>query len=284
MNTMRTFLLMGLLTVIFVIVGQMLGGQQGMITAFMFALLMNLGTYWFSDKIVLGMYRAQEIGPHDSPMLFRTVNRLSERAGIPSPRVYIIPEAAPNAFATGRNPDHSAVAVTQGILNLLSEQELEGVIAHELAHIKNRDILIGTIAATMAGAITMLARMAFFFGGGDDERPNPLAMLLMMIVAPIAALLIQMAVSRSREYVADETGAHIAGSPTGLANALRRMEQAAHAHPMDAQPATAHMFIVNPLKSGQSVMALFSTHPPTEERIRRLEEMARSAGRGFGYN
>jgi len=290
MNTMRTFMLMAALTVLFVLIGQAIGGDSGMVMAFILALVINLASYWFSDRIVLSMYHAQEVSRHEAPGLYRMVEHLAGRAGIATPRLYIIPEPSPNAFATGRNPENSAVAVTQGILNSLSDQELEGVLAHEIAHIKNRDMLIGTIAATMAGAITMLANWAqwiFIFGGygggSDDDRPNPLVMLLMIIVAPIAAMLIQLAVSRSREYVADETGARLAGTPMGLASALRRLDRAVHGHPpfqLATRPATAHLFIVNPLTGG-GIETLFSTHPPIEERIRRLEAMARSSS--FGY-
>jgi heat shock protein HtpX len=279
MNTMKTFMLMALLTVLVVLVGQWIGGQSGMIMAFLFAMVMNFGSYWFSDKIVLRMYGAKEVTSAESPGLVAMVQDLAGRAGLPMPRVYVIPNDQPNAFATGRNPQHAAVAVTEGIMRTLSQDELRGVLAHELAHIKHRDILVGTIAATMAGAISMLANMAqwaMIFGGGrsssDEEGGNPLGALLMMIFAPIAAMLIQMAISRSREYLADEGGAQIAGNPLSLANALRKIHQKAQQIPMEASPATAHMFIVSPL-SGRGLMNMFSTHPPMEERIARLEAM-----------
>ena len=276
---MKTFLLMGLLTVLLVFIGGFLGGQNGMFLAFAFALIMNVGSYWFSDKIVLRMYGASEVQQADDPALYQIVDELRQRAGLPMPRVYIIPSEQPNAFATGRDPNHAAVAVSQGILRLLSQDELRGVIGHELTHVKHRDILIGTIAATMAGAISMLANMAqwaMMFGGGrssnDREGSNPVAGLVMMIVAPIAAMMIQMAISRSREFLADEGGAQISGNPLSLASALRRLDTASHEIPMQASPATAHMFIVNPLTGG-GLMKLFSTHPPMEERIARLEAM-----------
>lgn len=277
MNTMRTFVLLALLSALLVFIGGALGGRSSMFIAFGIALVMNFGSYWFSDKIVLRMYHAQEASP--SSELYSMVRTLATRANLPMPKVYIIPEAQPNAFATGRNPEHAAVAATEGIMRLLSREELSGVIGHELAHIKNRDILIGTIAATIAGAISMLANMAqwsMIFGGGrsDDEEGNGglIGGLVMIIVAPIAAMLIQMAVSRSREYIADEDGARIAGNPRYLSNALRRLHAGAQQLPMDANPATAHMFIVSPLTGG-GLMSLFSTHPPMEERISRLESL-----------
>lgn len=277
MNTMKTFLLMGILTVLLVMVGGFLGGQNGMLIAFLFAAVMNFGSYWFSDKVVLRMYRAQELQPSDNPVLFQTTEELAQRGDIPMPKLYLIPSDQPNAFATGRDPHHAAVAVTQGIVRQLSRDELRGVIAHELAHIRHRDILIGTIAATAAGAISMIANMAqwtMIFGGrgSDDREGNPLAAIAMMIVAPIAAMMIQMAISRSREFLADEGGAQMAGNPLSLASALRKLDAASHAIPMEASPATAHMFIVSPL-SGGGLMKLFSTHPPMEERIARLEAM-----------
>jgi len=276
MNWMKTFLLMGALTALLVLIGDWIGGQNGMITALVFAGLMNFFGYWFSDKIVLMMYGARQVDESQAPRLFGIVRRLTRQAGLPMPKVYVIPADQPNAFATGRDPNHAAVAVTEGIMRILNEDELEGVLAHELAHVKHRDILIGTIAATIAGAIMMLSRMAFFFGGGrDDDREggNTLVALIAMIVAPIAALLIQMAISRSREYGADEGGAEISHKPLALASALRKLERGAEAIPMDANPATAHMFIVNPF-SGGGIANLFSTHPPIAERIARLEEMA----------
>ncbi len=278
MNTMRTFILLAALTALLVFIGGAIGGRSGMYVAFAIALVMNFGSYWFSDKIVLRMYNAQEASP--SSDLYSMVRTLATRAGLPMPKVYLIPEAQPNAFATGRNPEHAAVAVTEGITRLLSREELSGVIGHELAHVKNRDILIGTIAATIAGAISMIANMAqwsMIFGGGrssDDEEGGGglLGGLVMIIVAPIAAMLIQMAVSRSREYIADEDGARIAGNPRFLSNALRRLHAGVEQLPMNANPATAHMFIVSPL-SGGGIVSLFSTHPPMEKRIARLESM-----------
>jgi heat shock protein HtpX len=246
--------------------------------AFLVAVVMNFGTYWFSDKMVLRMYRAQEVTTADAPELVGIVEDLAGRAGLPMPRVYMIPDDQPNAFATGRDPSHAAVAVTRGIMHTLSRDELRGVLGHELAHVQHRDILIGTVAATMAGAISMIANMAqwgMMFGGNrsdDREGGSPLGGIIMMLVAPFAAMLIQMAISRSREYLADEGGAKIAGNPLSLANALRKLEQKAEQIPMQASPTTAHMFIVNPL-SGGGLMRLFSTHPPMEERIARLEAM-----------
>ena len=278
MNTLKTMVLMVGLTLILIWAGGALGGRSGMTMALMFALMMNLFAYWFSDKIVLKMYRAQEVREHEAPELYSIVRRLAQKAEIPMPRVYIINEDQPNAFATGRNPNHAAVAVTTGIMRTLSREELEGVIGHELAHVKHRDILISTIAATIAGAISYLAQMAqwaMIFGGGrrDDGRDgSPIAALVMMIVGPIAAMLIQMAISRSREYSADSGGARIAGNPRHLASALKKLHNASQRIPLNAQPATAHMFIVNPL-SGRGFAKLFSTHPPMEERIARLESM-----------
>ncbi len=279
MNTMRTFLLMALMTVLLVFVGNILGGQNGMMIAFLFALVMNFGSYWFSDKIVLRLNGAREVTRAEAPELYEIVEDLAGRAGLPMPRVYITPEEQPNAFATGRDPAHAAVAVTEGIQRTLSRDELRGVLGHELAHVQHRDILIGTVAATLAGAISMIANMAqwgMMFGGGrsnDREGGSPLGGIVMMIVAPIAAMMIQMAISRSREYSADEGGAKIAGNPLSLANALRKLEKKAEQIPMQTSPATAHMYIVNPL-SGEGLMRLFSTHPPMEERIARLEAMA----------
>jgi len=278
MNTFKTTFLMALLTVLLVTAGGFLGGEGGMMMAFLFALIMNGVSYWFSDKIVLRMYGAKEIGPGDSPRLHRIVQELALRAQMPMPKLYLIPQEAPNAFATGRDEKHAAVAVTEGILRILDEAELRGVLAHELSHIRNRDILVGTIAATMAGAISMLANMAHWgmiFGGrSSDNREggHPIVALAMIIVAPLAALLVQMAISRSREFGADTTGAAISGDPLSLANALRKLERGVERIPMEANPATAHMFIVNPLTGG-GLMTLFSTHPPMQERIRRLEGM-----------
>lgn len=278
MNTLKTTFLMALLTVLLVTAGGALGGEGGMVMAFIFALVMNGVSYWFSDKIVLRMYGAKEIGPEEAPKLHRVVQDLTQRAKMPMPKLYLIPQEAPNAFATGRDEKHAAVAVTEGILRILDEAELRGVLAHELSHIKNRDILVGTIAAAMAGAISMLANMAHWgmiFGGrGSDDREggHPIVALAMIIIAPLAALLVQMAISRSREFGADATGAAISGDPLSLANALRKLQLGAERIPMEANPATAHMFIVNPLTGG-GLMTLFSTHPPMEERIRRLEEM-----------
>ncbi|HEX9021029.1 MAG TPA: zinc metalloprotease HtpX [Nitrospirota bacterium] len=281
MNTVKTVGLMTFMMVLFVAIGGALGGRSGMITAVLFAAVMNVGMYWFSDKLVLGMYRAQPVTEDQAPELYSIVRALTQKAGMPMPKVYIIPEETPNAFATGRNPEHAVVAVTQGIMRILSRDELAGVIAHELAHIKHRDMLTGTIVATIAGAISMLAQMAqwaLLFGGGrrdDDEGGSPVVALVMMIVAPIAAMLVQMAISRTREFEADAGGARIAGSPFGLANALLKLEKGSRIVPMeDAKPATAHMFIVNPLTGG-GILKLFSTHPPIEERVKRLNEMAR---------
>lgn len=273
-NATKTALLLGALSALLLVIGELWGGPDGLMIAFVFAAIMNLASYWFSDKIVLAMYGARPVGP-DHP-LSRIVERLARQANLPMPRVYVIPSPSPNAFATGRSPKHAAVAATEGILRLLDERELEGVMAHELAHVRNRDILIGSVAATIAAAIMMVARMAqfaAFFGGGrqSDERggANPLALLLTVILAPIAAMLIQAAISRAREFAADATGARIAGNPFGLADALRKLEQAARRIPLEANPATAHMFIVKPF-TGQGILSLFSTHPPTEARIRAL--------------
>jgi heat shock protein HtpX len=279
-NVFKTGLLLAVLTAMLVLIGGAIGGQQGMVIAFVIALVMNFVSYWFSDKMVLAAYGAQPIDEAAAPRLYAIVRRLATRADIPMPRVYLMPSETPNAFATGRNPQHAVVAVTEGIMRILDEEELEGVLAHELSHVKNRDVLISTIAATLAGAITYLAHMAQWaamFGGRsrDDEEggSNPIAMILLAILAPIAALLVQMAVSRSREFQADATGAKVAGRPWGLAKALEKLQMANQAMPMaDATPATAHLFIVNPL-SGETLMRLFSTHPPLEERIARLRAM-----------
>jgi heat shock protein HtpX len=282
MNTLKTVVLLTFLTVLLVFAGGALGGRNGMIIAFLMALVMNFVSYWFSDKIVLAMYKAQPVTEAQAPDLHAMIRRLTQKAGLPMPKVYIIPEEALNAFATGRNPEHGVVAVTEGIMRALDREELEGVIAHELAHIKHRDILTGTIVATIAGAISMLAQMAHWamlFGGGrrddSDEGGSPIVALVMMIVAPIAAMLVQMAISRTREYEADKGGAAIAGNPYGLANALLKLERGAQIVPMhDAKPATAHMFIMNPLTGG-GLMKLFSTHPPIADRVKRLKEMPR---------
>ena len=273
-NSLKTVLLLGALSGLLLLIGELLGGAQGLALGFIFAVVMNFGSYWFSDKIVLRMYRAQPVGPGHA--LYDTTASLAQRAGLPMPKVYVIPDASPNAFATGRNPDHAAVAATEGILRVLDREELAGVIAHELAHVKNRDILISSVAATIAAAIMMVSRFALFFGGSrdDDRGANPLALLATMLLAPVAAMLIQAAISRSREYVADATGAAIAGSPAGLMSALRKIEAAARRVPLDANPATAHMFIVKPF-SGAALMSLFSTHPPTESRIQALAQLGR---------
>lgn len=271
-NVLKTAVLLGALSALLLFIGEALGGSQGLFLGFLFAVVFNFGSYWFSDKIVLRMYGAQEVGP-DHP-LYRIVSRLAARAGLPQPRCYVIPQASPNAFATGRNPKHAAVAATEGILRILSEDELEGVLAHELAHVKHRDILISSVAATLAAAITFLARMAFFFGGSrdrDDRDSSPIAGIAMMILAPIAAMVIQMAISRTREYSADAAAAEYTGSPEGLISALRKLESYSKRIPMDASPATAHMFIIKPF-SGQAFLNLFSTHPSTEKRIARLRE------------
>jgi heat shock protein HtpX len=276
MSTFKSFLLLFGLSLLFLAVGQAIGGRSGLTVALIFALLMNIASYWFSDKIVLAMYRAKEVSERDAPEFHRIVENICQTSGLPKPRLYIIPTSSPNAFATGRDPKHSAVAVTQGILRMLNRTELEGVIAHELAHIRNRDILISTIAATIATAISYLAHMAqwaaIFGGRRDNEGHNPIALLAVAIIAPIAAMLIQFAISRQREFVADETGARLCNNPIGLANALKKLSAGAQRLPLDAEPATAHMFIVNPLSSG-FMLKLFSTHPPMDERIRRLEAM-----------
>jgi heat shock protein HtpX len=272
-NGLKTALLLGALSGMLLLIGDYFGGEQGLILAFGFAALMNLGSYWFSDKIVLRMYRAQEVGP--SHPLYQITERLARQANLPMPKVYIIPDASPNAFATGRNPQHAAVAATEGILQALAPHELEGVIAHELAHVRHRDILTSSIAATLAAAIMMLARMAMyagmFTGGRDDRdgRTNPIALLAMMILAPLAAMLIQAAISRSREFAADAGAARITGNPYALADALKKIDAIAKRVPLDANPATAHMFIVKPF-SGHGLMSLFSTHPPTEARVQAL--------------
>ncbi|MDD2364752.1 MAG: zinc metalloprotease HtpX [Desulfuromonadaceae bacterium] len=282
MNTLKTTFLMALLTVLLVIIGGVIGGKGGMTTAFLLAGGMNFFSYWFSDKIVLKMYGAQPIEEHDNPRFYGMIRQLSQRAGLPMPKVYIIHDDSPNAFATGRNPEHAAVAATSGIMRLLNDEELAGVMAHELGHVKNRDILISTIAATFAGAITYLAQMAQWgamFGGSrsdeDEGGGGMFGMLFMAILAPVAAMLVQMAISRSREYGADAAGASISGNPLSLANALRKLEMGSRQIPMNANSATAHMFIVNPLTGG-GMASLFSTHPPIQERVQRLEELSKN--------
>jgi heat shock protein HtpX len=282
MNQMKTLILLAALTALFLWLGQLIGGQQGMMIALVLALVMNFGSYWFSDKIVLSMYGAQPVSESDAPQLFAIVRDLTQKASLPMPRVYIIPEEAPNAFATGRDPEHAAVAVTQGLLRLMSRDEIAGVLAHELGHVKHRDTLIMTVAATLAGALSHLATMALWFGGGrrsdDGEGGNPLAGLIGILVAPFAAMLIQMAISRGREFLADEASAQTTGNPMALAGALKKLEAyKAEAPMMHGTPATAHLFIVNPFTAG-GLASLFSTHPSTAQRIARLEDMARSGG------
>lgn len=280
MNYFKTGILLMALTLILVLAGQMLAGPYGARMAFIFALIMNFGAYWFSDKLVLAMYRAKPLSENEAPEVYNIMKELTETAGIPMPKLYCIPNPAPNAFATGRNPSHASVAVTDGILRILNREELKGVISHELAHINNRDILTMTIAATLAGAITMLAdwaRWAAMFGGGRDRRGRnnqlgAVAFLVMAILAPIAAMLIQLAISRSREYEADKTGAGFAGTGLGLANALEKLERSSRSYPLATNPSTAHLFIVNPLR-GDVIANLFSTHPPIQERIRRLKTL-----------
>lgn len=277
-NGFKTAMLLALMTALLVWIGHLLGGTAGMIFAFVLAMAMNFVSYWYSDRIVLSMYRAREAGPGQYPELHGMVRHLAERAGLPVPRLFVIPEVSPNAFATGRDPEHAVIAVTEGLLRNMDKEQVMGVLAHEMAHIRNRDILVGSIAATMAGAVMILAgvaRWTAFLGGGssDDEEGaglgGVLGLIVMSVLAPLAAMLIQMAVSRSREYLADETGARLAGGPSGLASALERLGFLSGRLPMRAEPATAHMFIVNPLSSG-GIMSLFSTHPPLEARIARL--------------
>ena len=278
MNQLKTVLLLGILSAILVGVGGALG-SNALGVSIVLALVMNLGAYFFSDRIVLAMHRAQELAPGEAPELHRMVEELSARAGIPKPRLYLIPEAQPNAFATGRNPEHAVVAVTSGI-QVLDRRELRGVLAHELAHVKNRDILVSSIAATVAAAITYVAHAVGFFGAAasDEDGPSPVQSLLLALVAPIAATLIQLGISRSREYGADATGAEISGDPEALARALEKLDQAAHAIPAPMQPATASLFIVNPFSATEGVLTLFSTHPSMRERVRRLRAMQVSSG------
>ena len=278
-SRIRTTILLAVLTVLIIWIGNMIGGRQGMVIAFIMAFVMNMGSYWLSDKIVLAMYHAQPIEEQENRQLYQIVRELAQEANLPMPRIYMIPVDTPNAFATGRNPEHAVVAVTSGIMRILTPAEIKGVLAHELGHVKNRDILVSSIAATLAGAIMILAHMARWaaiFGGGrsnDDDRGGGfLGLIITAILAPIAATLIQLAISRSREYLADETGAHLAHNSESLARALEKLAVASERIPMDANPSTAHMFIVNPL-SGRSLANLFSTHPPIEERIRRLRQM-----------
>jgi heat shock protein HtpX len=280
-SRLRTTLLLGLLTGLIIWIGNLFGGSNGMVVAFVLAAVMNMGSYWFSDKIVLAMYRAKALDEREAPELYRIVRELAAEAGLPMPRIYLIPQETPNAFATGRNPEHAVVAVTDGLWRLLTTDEIRGVLAHELGHVRNRDILVSSIAATLAGVVMMLASMAKWgaiFGGvrgsDNDEGGGILGLLITAIVAPIAAMLIQMAISRSREYLADETGARISHNPESLARALEKLAIASNRLPMDASPQTAHLFIVNPL-TGKSLAGLFSTHPPIEERIRRLRSMYR---------
>ena len=277
-NALKTVLLLGALSGMLLMIGELAGGQQGLLIAFGFAALMNIGSYWFSDKIVLRMYKAQEVAA--THPLYEMTARLARQAGLPMPKVYIIPDSSPNAFATGRNPEHAAVAATQGIMQVLAPHELEGVIAHELAHVKHRDILISSVAATIAAAVIMLARMGMYagmFAGGRDDREgnsNPIALLAMAILAPLAAGLIQAAISRSREFAADAGAAAITRNPRALADALRKIDAIAHNRPLDANPATAHMFIIKPFSAG-GLTSLFSTHPPTEARVAVLLNPAR---------
>lgn len=269
-NTMKTTLLLGALSGLFLAIGWAFGGETGLFLALAAAALFNFGSYWFSDRMVLAMYHAQPVTPDHR--LHRIVERLARRAELPMPKVYVLPTASPNAFATGRNPQHAAVAATEGLLQVLDDQELEGVLGHELAHVRHRDILISSIAATVAAAILLLSRLALFVGGGRNRSGNPIAWLAMLILAPIAAMVVQSAISRSREFAADQGGAELAGRPDGLVSALQKMERASHQVPLKANPATAHMFIVAPF-SGRGMLSLFSTHPPTEVRVARLMDL-----------
>ena len=277
-NQLKTGLLLGLLTALILLFGRLLGGQSGLIFAFILAIAMNVGSYWFSDRIVLSMYKARELGPQDAPALHRIVEELAGRGGLPKPKVYLIPQDAPNAFATGRSPGNSVVAVTQGLMHLLTPEKLKGVLAHEMGHSRNREILIQSVAATLAGVIMFVSTMVkwaaiFGMGGNDDEGGNPLLAIILAIVAPIAAMLIQMAISRSREYLADRSGAELSGNPGYLASALEKLDAYSKKMPMkQGNPSTAHMFIVNPF-SGQNLANLFSTHPPVQERVKRLRSL-----------
>ncbi len=282
MNTLKVGLLMAALTALFVTMGNVLGGTSGMIIAVLFAAVMNIGTYWFSDKIVLSMTRAQPVSPQQAPELYSMTQSLAQKAEIPMPRLYIVPDPSPNAFATGRNPANGVVAVNEGLLNILNREEIEGVIAHEIAHIKHRDTLTSAIVATLAGAISGIANMLMWsslLGGGDEDNPNPLGALLMMVLAPMAAMMIQFAVSRAREFEADKTAAILTGNPNGLKSALVNLHRGVAARPSHVNPSMAQMCIVNPFSGGMSIAKLFSTHPPMEERVRKLDELARSMGR-----
>jgi len=273
-NSIKTFFLLLLMTIFFLIIGELIGGQVGLTYAFIFAIIMNFTSYWFSDKIVLSMYHAMPVLPEKEPKLYEMVSNLAMSAQIPTPKIYYIKSPMPNAFATGRDPEHAVVAITEGLVQLLNDNELRGVISHEMSHIKNRDILISCIASVLAGAIMVLVRFGFFFGGGDrDRNNNAIIALLLMIFAPIAAMLIQMAISRSREYIADADGAKISNDPLALASALRKLSEGNSKIKNDVNPQTAHMFIVNPLK-GEGLQNMFSTHPPIQDRIKKLEEMA----------
>lgn len=274
MNTLKTFLLMSLLTALVVLVGGSVGGREGAVLALGLAAVMNVGSWWFSDRVVLAMYRARIVSEAEAPELVGVVAELAARAGMPMPRVAVIPEDAPNAFATGRDPEHAVVAATEGLLRILDRDELAAVMAHELAHVHNRDTLISTVAATLVGALTMLARFGLYFGSGRDRDTHPVAALVMVIVAPLAGMLLQMAVSRSREFGADAFGARLSGQPMALARALVKLEQIAARHPLDVNPATSHLFIVNPLGRLGGLTRLFRTHPTTEERVERLKQLA----------
>jgi heat shock protein HtpX len=288
-NTLKTALLLTALTLFLVLIGSRFGGQQGAVIAFLFAAGINFFSYFYSDKLALTMYRAQPVSREELPRVYQIVENMTQRTGLPMPKIYVIPTDSPNAFATGRNPQHASVAVTQGILKLLNDEELEGVLAHELSHVRNRDILTSSIAATLAGAITMLARMGYWaslfggFGGRSDrDRGGGMGALLMLILAPIAATLIQLAVSRSREYEADNTGAHITGNPYALASALEKLEAYSRRLPMQASPSNAHLFIVQPMISTRDLAGLFSTHPPIQKRIERLIGRPSVSGGGIG--